>query len=108
MKPAVPVLLVLLCGGCSTAPSDAEATREIVLLYVGHDVGTVGPFSQRAKRELAALSPKDRTQALALMDHGAAGFLIIERDPAVSNRMVLISKGRVVGDFPAGKDEPSR
>jgi hypothetical protein len=68
----------------------------------------VGPFSKNAKHELAALSASDRTKALDLMDHGAAGFLIIERNPAVSNRMVLISKGRIVGDFPAARDDPGR
>ena len=108
MKPWFPVLLVLLGSGCATGPEGSEATREIVLQYIGHDVGTVGPFSKQAKHELAALSKNDRNQALALMDHGAAGFLIIEPNPAVPNRMILISKGRIVGDFPAVKDEPGR
>lgn len=104
----VPLCLLLIGGGCGTSPGGVEATREIVLQYVGRDVGTVGPFSKQAKRELGALSKPDREKALALMDGGAAGFLIIERDPALANRMVLVAKGKVVGDFPAAKDEPGR
>lgn len=103
-----PLWLLLLTGGCGTSPGGAEATREIVLQYIGRDVGTVGPFSTQAKRELGALSKADKEKALALMQGGAAGFLIIERDPAAANRMVLVAKGKVVGDFPAAKDEAGR
>jgi hypothetical protein len=47
-------------SACSTSPSGAEATREIVLQYIGHDVGTLGPFSKQAKHELAAVSATAR------------------------------------------------
>ena len=108
MKPLILALVVMLCSSCATAPIDTEATREIVLEYVGHEVGTSGPFSKHAKRELAALSAKDRGEAMVLMERGAVGFLIIERNPALPNRIVLIARRKVVGDFPAAKDEPGR
>lgn len=104
MKPLLPALLILFCGGCGTSPSNSEATRELVLQYVGRDVGTSGPFSKQARRELAALSSADRAAALVHMDRGAVGFLIIERSPAPTNRIVLIHKGRVVADYPAARD----
>ncbi len=104
MKSLLSALLVLICSGCATAPSDAESTREIVLQYVGREVGTSGPFSKQARHELATLSAPDRAAALALMDRGAVGFLIIERNQANQNRIVLITKRKVVGDFPSAKE----
>lgn len=108
IKSSLATALVLLAGGCATGPDLVEARREVVLEYIGHDVGTVGPFSKQATRELATLSAGDRSKVLALMEHGAAGFLIIERDPARPNRIVLLAKGKIVGDFPSARDESGR
>lgn len=92
-------LLLALAGGCATSPTVTETTREVVLKYIGGDFGTAGPFSKHGKKELNVLSPKDRDEAAALLDRGAEGFLIFQ--PKMATRVVLVMKGRVVGDFRA-------
>ena len=80
-----------------------EERRQLVLEYVGHEVGTVGPFAKNGLRELDVLSEKDRREAAALIEHGAIGFLVIEPNAGVPNRIVVVSGKRIVGDFPAPK-----
>src|SRR5881398_1356497 len=93
------VSLAMLVGSCAASPGVGEEHRELVLQYVGHDVGTVGPFSKRAP-ELEGLSEKDRREVIGMLDRGAQGFLVIEPAPALPNRVIVVSGKRVVGDFP--------
>jgi hypothetical protein len=99
MKRLIPALLVI-CSSCATAPSDTEATRKVVLKYVHHGVGTEGPFSKGAQRQLAGLAEQDRSAVVALLEHGAVGFLVLEPTPTLPNRVIVVSKGKVVGDYP--------
>src|SRR5438105_4394576 len=94
---------VLLFAACASAPATGEERRQLVLEYVGHEVGTVGPFAKNALRELDVLSEKDRREAAALIEHGAVGFLVIEPNPSLPNRIVVVSGKRIIGDFPAPK-----
>lgn len=108
MKRYLSVLLLIL-GGCATAPSDTESQREIVLRYLDANVGTAGPFSRRASKELGVLSEKDRAEAMALLNRGAAGYLVFEAAgtaadgkstaAAAATRIILVHHGKVVGDF---------
>ena len=93
----------MLIAGCAATPATVEEQREVVLAYVAHDVGTAGPFAKGALRELDTLSEKDRKEAAELLARGAKAFVVIERDPNVPNRIVLLSGNKVVGDFPAPK-----
>jgi hypothetical protein len=107
---SIPTLLVCsivfsLAAGCATSTGTSEERREVVLKYVGHDVGTSGPFSKKGIRELDVLDDNERKQATALLQGGAQGFLIMEPNPALPNRIILISGDRVVGDFRAKKKE---
>lgn len=105
--------ITLLLSGCATASSSPEAQREVVLQYLDASVGTAGPFSRQAKKELDFLSPKDRTDVLALLDRGAVLFLVFEPPKpgtngkstatASASRAILVSQGKVVGDFRAPK-----
>lgn len=103
MRSLLLVLLVLLAGGCAAAPTTSEERREVVLEYVGHEVGTVGPFSKKGQRELDGLSEKDRKEVVGLIERGAVGFLIIEPDASRPNRVIVVSGKRIVGDFPVPK-----
>jgi hypothetical protein len=96
-------LLVLLFGACASAPTTGEERREVVLEYVGHEVGTVGPFSKKGQRELDGLSEKDRNEVLGMIEHGAVGFLIIEPNVSLPNRVIVVSGKRIIGDFPSPK-----
>jgi hypothetical protein len=100
MSRLLPLLLVLACVGCSTPTDNIETARSLVLNYVGHNVGTVGPFSKHATREPALLAEPNRKEAMVQLQRGAEGFLVIEPDPATPNRIVLVLKGKIVGDFP--------
>ena len=100
-------LLVVLLGGCASSPVDSERTREVVLNYLGAPVGTAGPFSNQAKKEFGVLSPKDQSEASALIDRGAVAFLVFEAGANSAVRIVLVHKDRVVGDFRAVKTEPN-
>ena len=96
-------LLVVLLSGCATSSSDPETTREVVLKYLNSDVGTTGPFSKRNPKDLEILSPADRTQATALVDRGAVGFVIFggaqKPGSETGGRIVLVQNGKVVGDY---------
>jgi hypothetical protein len=101
----------MLFAGCASAPTTAETGREVVLQYVGTDVGTAGPFSKKSNSELAILSDKDRVTASSLLDHGAVAFLVYSKGAnasavstpgkAAGTRVILLQHGRVVGDFKA-------
>ena len=94
------LLGLLLCSaGCATGPRDVEGAREVVLQYLGGNFGTAGPFSRDGKKELDVLAPADRTQAAALLDQGAVAFLAYQA--GATTRVVLVAKGRIVGDFRA-------
>jgi hypothetical protein len=100
------VLIVIFISGCGTTPVNTETTREVVLQYLGGDVGTAGPFYKGGKKELDVLSPEDRRQAEALIDQGAALFLVFGANQTQSgasgaNRVVLVHGGKIVGDFRA-------
>lgn len=106
------LLPLLLLGGCGTSPTNSETTREVVLQYLGGDVGTAGPFGKGGKKELDVLTPADRQAAEALIDRGAAMFLVYGANAANAadaqaaaaggaTRVVLVQGGRVVGDFRA-------
>ena len=103
MKRAFSLLLLLsgFFGGCATSPRDSETAREVVLQYLGSDAGTAGPFAKHQKKELDVLPPKERGEALALLDRGAVAFLVFETRKGGSPRVVLVMSGRVVGDFRA-------
>ena len=116
MKPLLLFALIALSAGCASAPSDAENDREVVLRYLNADVGTTGPFNKHAKKELDVLSAPDRASAAALLDRGAAGFVIFAprtstgsadggaaADTAPATRVILVAHGKVVGDFGAEK-----
>ena len=106
---------VILFAGCASGPGTAETEREIVLQYVGVDVGTAGPFTKKSSRELDILADKDRSAAAALLNRGAVGFLVYAKTPNVGNttatnsppnkqlgpRVILLQHGRVVGDYKA-------
>jgi hypothetical protein len=97
--------LMLLVAGCGTSAIKSETTREVVLQYLGTDVGTAGPFFKGGKNELGGLSDSDRRQAETLIDQGAAVFLVYsghrtgDTAGTGADRIVLVSKGQVVGDF---------
>jgi len=111
------VLTVLLLCGCANESAGPEAAREVVSNHVGEGFGTVGPFTRKDKKELEALSPQDRSAAVALLDRGAVGFLICSKEngapsPAAGealadlikvDRIILVKNNRIVGDFPAVK-----
>jgi hypothetical protein len=92
-----------LLAGCGTSPSDTEATRAVALEYLGGNVGTAGPFSRHASKDLDVLSPKDRADALALLERGAVGFQVFEPGAGGVTRIILVHRGHVVGDFRAAK-----
>ena len=108
MRSIIVASVVLLAGGCAALPATSEERREVVLEYVGHEVGTVGPFTRSGARELEALSEKDRTAAAQMLAHGAQGFLVIEPNASLPNRIIVISGKRIVGDFPARKGETNQ
>ncbi len=100
------LVVLLLAGGCATAPTGGpESTREVVLKYVNADVGTTGPFSKKNPKDLEILSDADRTQASALLDRGAVGFVIYAgsrtANAASETRIVLVQAGKVVADYHA-------
>jgi hypothetical protein len=115
----VGLLIVALLSGCGTTAMDAESTREVVLQYLGADaaVGTAGPFHKGAKSELSVLAPGDRQKAEALLDRGAAMFLVYAGKAAAAaasdnaansnttgsnvNRVVFVQGGNIAGDFRA-------
>jgi hypothetical protein len=99
-------LLLVLLGGCVTSRVDSETTREVVLNHVGGSYGTAGPFSNQAKKEFVVLSPKDQQEASALIDRGAVAFLVFEAGNSTAVRIVLVHKGRVVGDFRSVPADP--
>ena len=85
-------------GGCaSPADGGPEATREVVLQYLGGNVGTVGPLSKTAKKEFSVLAPSDQARAGELIDLGGEAFLVY-KDSAL-NRIILVAGRKVVGDF---------
>jgi hypothetical protein len=113
MMPAALAALLFL-GGCATrlTPLEAETERQVVLKYLGTDVQTAGPISREGKVELAVLSAKDREAALALLSHGAVGFLIIGADPKTAvalktgdgdslnvERIIFVAGTKITGDF---------
>ena len=98
-------VVLLLAGGCATAPSDSESTREVALKYVNADVGTTGPFSKKNPKDLEILSDADRAQASAWLGRGAVGFVIFAGSRAANaaseTRIVLVQAGKVVADYHA-------
>ncbi len=107
MRILVVISIALAVGGCATSPITGEERREVVLQYIGHDVGTVGPFSKRG-RELDELSEKDRKEAMEMLGRGAQGFLVIEPNAGLPNRVIVVSGKRIVGDFTTLKKEPNK
>ena len=108
MQKLLPGLLTLLIlTGCGTTPVSSESTREVVHAYLGADVGTAGPFFKGAKNEIDVLSDADRRQVEALVDRGAAVFLVFAGRGAGAaqtggaSRVIVVQDGRVVGDFHA-------
>lgn len=102
----VGLLLMMLLAACGTTPTDSEGKRELVLQYLGTDVGTAGPFYKSAHQEIAVLSNADRRKAEALIEDGAALFLIFQANAAVApnatrtaDRLIFVQKGEIVGDF---------
>jgi hypothetical protein len=107
----------LALTGCNSGPANGEADREVVLKYVGGNFGTLGPFSKKTKKELQALSSKDQAAAGELLDRGAVGFVIFGPDDGSKahtksgtdadlvnvDRIILVQKGQVVGDFRAAQ-----
>ena len=73
------------------------ATREVVLQYLGGNVGTVGPLSKTAKKEFSVLAASDQARAGALIDLGGEAFLVYK--DAALNRIVIVAGRKVVGDF---------
>ena len=114
---SIVVLSSLLLPGCANQPGGPEAARQVVSNHVGDGVGTVGPFTRKDKKELASLSPQDRSAATALLDEGALGFLICSREDGTPpptgggaladlikvDRIIFVRGGKIVGDFPAAK-----
>ena len=100
-------VLISLCG-CAMSPTASESTREIVLEYIGGNVGTAGPFSKQGKKELDVLSAKDKSEASALIDRGAVGYLIYEPAAKGTTRIILVLKGKVVADYRAANAEPAQ
>jgi hypothetical protein len=92
---------VLLLAGCASSPGNSEATREIVLQYLGGDGGTAGPYGKQAKKEFGILTPADRTAAEALIDRGAVAFIVFQAGASSATRVVLVQQGRVVADYRA-------
>lgn len=101
------ILATLALTGCGTSPMDVESTREVVLQYLGGNVGTAGPFGRGGKKELAVLSNADRQRAEAQIDNGAAAFLVFGTDPGAVNqashvtRVVMVQRNKIVGDYRA-------
>lgn len=101
------IALIILLSGCGTTPINSETTRETVLEYVGTDVGTAGPFFKGGKKELDILPDADRRKAEALIDGGAALFLVYpanrtsDASTGSASRVVLVQHGKIVGDFAA-------
>ncbi|HVU35202.1 MAG TPA: hypothetical protein VHE61_17335 [Opitutaceae bacterium] len=110
---ALLVIGSLLLTGCGTTPTDAESTREVVLQYVGTDVGTAGPFGKGGKKELTVLTQADRQKADALIDGGASAFTVYGTDPNSPDqtshvtRVVLVQHNKIVGDFKAPPPPPA-
>lgn len=102
---ALGVASLLLLGGCAT-PRGAEATRNLVLQYLGGDVGTAGPFGQGGKKELTILTEAERKEAESLIDRGAVMFLVYGGSVAARNnpdagasRVVLVQDGKILRDY---------
>jgi hypothetical protein len=102
MRSHLILALLLLAPACTTSTSTSEEHREVVLKYVGHDVGTVGPFT-RPGTELDGLAEQDRQAAIGFLAHGAQGFLIIEPPPGGRKRVILVSNKGILGDFTVPK-----
>jgi len=114
---SIVVLGASMGAGCANELGGPEAARQVVSNHVGDGVGTVGPFTRTDKKELASLSPPDRSAATALLDAGALGFLICSREDGAAppaggaaladmikvDRIILVRGGKIVGDFPAAK-----
>jgi len=104
--PALVTVLLMTLTGCGSSPVSVEQSREVVLQYFGTDVGTAGPFFKGGKKELDILSAGDRQKAEALIDQGAAMFLIYPgrsaasaAAPARASHVVFVQKNAIVGDF---------
>lgn len=109
------LLGTLLLAGCNTGPTRNESDREIVLQYVGGEVGTAGPFSKKAARELDILAEPDRSKSVALLERGAVAFFIYQKtagapaaaksaagsNPASGTRVIVVHNRQIVGDFRA-------
>jgi hypothetical protein len=96
------IFALLLLAGCGTSPIDTESTREIVLQYLGGQVGTAGPFAAKAaKREADILGEADRRSAEALIDRGAVVFLVNGERAGTTgaSRVILVQNNKVVGDY---------
>lgn len=91
-------LFALSLAGCTT-PAAPELSREVVLRHLGGDFGTVGPFTKQRKKELDVLAPADKQAATALLEQGAFGFLIYAQGGARPQRVILVAKDKVVGDY---------
>lgn len=104
---------IVLLAGCATGPTRNESDREIVLQYVGGEVGTAGPFGKKAARELDILADTDRTKAVALLERGAVAFFIYQKtpgaasaaaaakNPASGTRVVVVLNRQIAGDYRA-------
>ncbi len=96
------ILALILLAGCGTSPIDTESTREIVLQYLGGQVGTAGPFAAKtAKRELDILGDADRRKAEEQIDRGAVVFLVYGESVGATgaSRVILVQSNKVVGDY---------
>lgn len=120
MKCIAAIVFLILCGCASPqSPDEVEAARRVVLSHLGADAKIAGPISKKAMKDLAMLAQKERSQALALLESGANCFFVFGPDfntvlhtkngPMMDfikiDRVVFISHGRVVGDFPVNKPE---
>jgi hypothetical protein len=123
MKRFSTAVLLALCG-CASQQSlvEAEAARQVVLSHLGADAKIAGPVSKKERKELEVLSQSDRDRALVLLESGATCFFVFGPDfntvmhtkdgPIMDfikvERIIFVSDGHVVGDFPVKKREPNQ
>lgn len=109
-KLLIGILALVLVAGCRNLPDGSESVREVVHAYLGADVGTAGPFYRGAMKEIGMLSAADQSKVEALINEGAAVFLVFGEAGRPANsgasRVIVVKERKVIGDFRAAAPAP--
>lgn len=110
MQKLLVILALALVAGCRSLPDGSESVREVVHEYLGADVGTAGPFYRGAMKEIGMLSAADQSKVEALVNDGAAVFLVFGEAGRPANsgasRVLVVKERKVIGDFKPAATTP--